>query len=1034
MKPKFLKFPLLALALASSAMAGQFIWTGATDSTWSTTTNWDVTTSPPVASYPVPGSTYAADFLNIKNNGDLLPPTSGSTPGFNAIYDPGAGVTTTFNGGRCFTIGTGTVGTKGFASLEIKSGTIVGARTTNTGSEAYMANRADTNLLINGGNLDLSGQLNNFRLIHEGMAGITSTLTINSGSLSCRSLDLVFDQESQSPNPPEPQNVFGTGIINLNGGTFTPLRITRTAASDPGQTSFTLNLNGGTLRPAATITSGAIFLDAVTDLTTLVKLGGAIIDTNGFNASIAESLEHDPALGVTLDGGLTKNGAGNLTLSGANTYTGGTTINAGRIIVANDNAFGTAGVTMANTSTELQIAASRTIASPLVVSDTGNLKTVMNVNTPGCTWSGPVTINETGADNFQVRSDSNCFFTVSGKISGAGGIYKYQTGWLTLTNSTNDFTGGVKINAGNLSFDTGALGTTGTITMDGGTLHWQPTNDQDISSRLVMVNGKTATISLSDGGTPYDISNVTFASAIGNSSTASLAKNGNGTLTLTQPSTYTGGSTLTGGTISFPAGGLGTTGNITMNGGTLRWETGNTEDVSARLVMVASKTATFSTNGNDVTLANSFGSAINGNLTKTGGGTLILTAANTYTGNTSISSGTLQITSIKDYGVNSAIGAPASGDIQLGSSNNFCNLIYTGAGDSTNRTVKLGDATAVNTGVGSIKNNGTGALTFTAANFNPAITGITATRTLWLGGTYVAGSNGIQGIIQDNDVAGKVNVGKGNDASMWLLSGANTYTGSTIVQGGTLKLGAAGSIASSTALSISAGATLDTSAQATHTIPGTQPVTFGIDATGSGSSGKIEAAGLNVSNAAVTYNITGTPDDPIYVLATYTSLTGTFASVPAAPAGYTLNYAYQGDKIALVQATSSPYQTWAGPALFTDDANGDGVKNGLAWILGATDPSVSALDKLPVAATPPGYLTLSFKRVNPYSPAKLHVEYSNNLTNWTKLEIPAGSGTIPSSDVEVVVTPGSPEDVTVKIPNSHASGGKLFGRLSATEN
>ena len=65
--------------------------------------------------------------------------------------------------------------------------------------------------------------------------------------------------------------------------------------------------------------------------------------------------------------------------------------------------------------------------------------------------------------------------------------------------AANDFTGGVKITQGTISFSTGALGTTGTILMDGGTLRWNPTNDEDISSRIVMVDGKTATFNL-DGG------------------------------------------------------------------------------------------------------------------------------------------------------------------------------------------------------------------------------------------------------------------------------------------------------------------------------------------------------------------------------------------------------------------------------------------------------------------------------------------------------------------------------------------------------
>ena len=112
------------------------------------------------------------------------------------------------------------------------------------------------------------------------------------------------------------------------------------------------------------------------------------------------------------------------------------------------------------------------------------------------------------------------------------------------------------------------------------------------------------------------------------------------------------------------------------------------------------------------------------------------------------------------------------------------------------------------------------------------------------------------------------------------------------------------------------------------------------------------------------------------------------------------------------------------------------MKNGLAWILGAANPSVSALDKLPTMGTLPGYLTLDFTRENPYSPAKLYVEYGSDLAGWTNLQIRDDSGTISGSDVEVVVTPGSPtpDTVTVKIPTTHASGGKLFGRLSATKN
>ena len=75
--------------------------------------------------------------------------------------------------------------------------------------------------------------------------------------------------------------------------------------------------------------SSANFLSALTNA--VVQAGGAIIDTNGNNVTVAQSLTHDPNLGAVVDGGLTKNGAGLMTLAGINTYTGATTISAGTL-------------------------------------------------------------------------------------------------------------------------------------------------------------------------------------------------------------------------------------------------------------------------------------------------------------------------------------------------------------------------------------------------------------------------------------------------------------------------------------------------------------------------------------------------------------------------------------------------------------------------------------------------------------------------------------------------------------------------------
>jgi autotransporter-associated beta strand protein len=99
-----------------------------------------------------------------------------------------------------------------------------------------------------------------------------------------------------------------------------------------------MNLNGGTLQAAGSI---ELISNANDHIAVNVLSGGAIIDTQSFNASISEILRDGGG-----GGGLTKNGTGTLTLSAINTYTGATTVSAGTLAVNGTGSINNSAVTV----------------------------------------------------------------------------------------------------------------------------------------------------------------------------------------------------------------------------------------------------------------------------------------------------------------------------------------------------------------------------------------------------------------------------------------------------------------------------------------------------------------------------------------------------------------------------------------------------------------------------------------------------------------------------------------------------------------
>jgi autotransporter-associated beta strand protein len=127
---------------------------------------------------------------------------------------------------------------------------------------------------------------------------------------------------------------------------------------------------------------------------------------------------------------------------------------------------------------------------------------------------------------------------------------------------------------------------------------------------------------------------------------------------------YAGGTRVEGGWLAFVTNGLGSAGTIEMTGSaTLEWYDVNGQDISSRLKINDGVTATLNTGANNVNFASiiQLGAAKTANLTKTGSGTLTLSATNQFVGTTSINEGTVRL------GTTNALKASAMVTLDTGS-------------------------------------------------------------------------------------------------------------------------------------------------------------------------------------------------------------------------------------------------------------------------------------------------------------------------------------------------------------------------------
>ena len=411
-------------------------------------------------------------------------------------------------------------------------------------------------------------------------------------------------------------------IVSISGGTVQSNVNGGFVASGSGKaTGNIVNISGNADLSTATVAGGISSSDAFTGNTLNKNSDAAVHIARNFasvnfgysgNANIGE-LDSTPTgsalSGVTVNtnannvsfdgvisgsGSITKTGAGTLILSGTNTYSGGTTISAGTLSIGSDTNIGSGTNTIGNKGT-------------LLLSGNG-------------TYTNDWTLSGAGS---AIATDNNN--TLSGVLSGNGGLTKTGAGTLTLTGN-NTYAGGTAINDGTLK---GNIASGTDLSIAASAIY-----DGDNKARSVGGLNGGGKILNTDGLT---VQSGDFAGIIDNSNT-SLLKNGAGTLTLTGNNAYTGSTTISEGTLK---------GNI-ASGTDLSIAASATYDGANKARSVGGLNGggkILNTDGLTVQ-SGTFGGVIgnsNTSLIKTGAGTLTLSGTNTYTGMTTVRSGTLAL-------------------------------------------------------------------------------------------------------------------------------------------------------------------------------------------------------------------------------------------------------------------------------------------------------------------------------------------------------------------------------------------------------